>query len=374
MITTSEILHLLHQGQAWLYPSIAVVTVSFVLKILVKALFKKLHIKAQSTHNMWDDALTGAAIAPISILIWLICVTFIVHLLQAQNVIESRSWLSNLLSILYVANATWFFWRFISRLEKISLKESPTRKVKDATTIIAIAKLARIIIGFIALITLMQMLGYSMSGLLAFGGIGGLAVSFAAKDLLANLFGGLMIYMDSPFKVGEWIRTPGHPIEGTVEYIGWRQTRIRTFDRRPLYVPNSTFVSMPVENPSRMQNRRIKTSIGLRYEDNNKLENLLIELRSLLANHPDLDTKRTTFIYFNNFGPSSLDCQLYCFTKTTDWVDWLAIQEKVFLDIIKVIHKYDADIAFPTTTVHWPDTPQANLPSAYMEKNSPSSV
>lgn len=358
MITTSHIMHFLHEGQAWFYPGLAIFAVSLILRLLLKTILKKLHTKAQSTHSIWDEALTGAAIAPANLIIWFTCVTVIIHLLQAQNVIGSRVWASHLISTLYIINVVWFFLRFISRLENLSLAESsPARKVKDATTVIAIAKLARIIVGFIALITLVQTLGYSMSGLLAFGGIGGLAVSFAAKDLLANLFGGLMIYMDSPFKVGEWIRTPGKPIEGTVEYIGWRQTRIRTFDRRPLYVPNSTFVNMAVENPSRMQNRRIKTSIGLRYQDSDKLGTLLEELRTLLNNHPDLDTTRTTFIYFNNFGPSSLDCQLYCFTKTTVWVNWLAIQEKVFLDIIKVIHKHDADIAFPTTTVDWTDAP-----------------
>ena len=103
----------------------------------------------------------------------------------------------------------------------------------------------------------MQALGYSISGVLAFGGIGGIAVGFAAKDLLANFFGGLMIYLDRPFSVGDWIRSPDKNIEGTVEEIGWRLTRIRTFDKRPLYVPNSTFTQISVENPSRMLNRRI---------------------------------------------------------------------------------------------------------------------
>ena len=113
----------------------------------------------------------------------------------------------------------------------------------------------------------MQLFDYSVSGLLAFGGIGGIAVGFAAKDLLANFFGGLMIYLDRPFSVGDWIRSPDKEIEGTVEDIGWRLTRIRTFDKRPLYIPNSIFASISVENPSRMSNRRIYEKIGIRYDD-----------------------------------------------------------------------------------------------------------
>jgi len=355
MITVHEIITLLNEGQSWFYPSLAIFFISLGVRFVAKAVIHKLHLKAKSTHNVWDEALTGAALSPIKSLVWAMCLTFIVHLLIAQHVIEDKVWLIDIISMIYILIIAWFCFRLINRLEKLSLDNGSKRKAKDATTVIAIAKLVRIIVGVLALIIIMQTLGYSMSGLLAFGGVGGLAVGLAAKDLLANFFGGLMIYMDRPFKVGDWIRAPGKPIEGTVEYIGWRQTRIRTFDRRPLYVPNSSFASMPVENPSRMQNRRIKTSIGLRYQDSSKLDVLLEELRAMLVEHPDLDTSRTTFIYFNNFGPSSLDCQLYCFTKTTVWVDWLAVQEKLFLKIINIIHKHNADIAFPTTTIELPE-------------------
>ena len=101
----------------------------------------------------------------------------------------------------------------------------------------ALAKLGYIVVGITGLLTLLQTLGLSISGLMAFGGMGGIAVGFAAKDILANFFGGLFIYTDRPFSVGDWIRSPDRDIEGTVEKIGWRVTRIRTFDKRPLYIP-----------------------------------------------------------------------------------------------------------------------------------------
>ena len=129
-----------------------------------------------------------------------------------------------------------------------------------------------------------------------------------------------MIYLDRPFVVGDWIRSPDQEIEGTVEQIGWRQTRIRTFDKRPLYVPNSAFTHISVENPSRMLNRRIKETIGVRYDDASKLTLIIEDVKRLLNEHPDIDQNQVIIVNFNSFGPSSLDFFIYTFTRTIDWV------------------------------------------------------
>ncbi|MCL4106580.1 UNVERIFIED_CONTAM: hypothetical protein GTU68_009714 [Idotea baltica] len=198
----------------------------------------------------------------------------------------------------------------------------------------------------------LQALGVSISGLLAFGGIGGIAVGFAAKDLLANFFGGLSIYLDRPFTVGDWIRSPDQEIEGTVEDIGWRLTRIRTFDQRPLYVPNAVFSQVSVENPSRMLNRRIHETIGVRYEDSHKLDTIVAQVKTMLENHPEIDLSRTLIVNFVSFGPSSLDFFIYTFTKTTNWVKFHQVKQDVLLQILGIVHDNGADVAFPTTTLH----------------------
>lgn len=157
-----------------------------------------------------------------------------------------------------------------------------------------------------AALVLLQTLGFSVSGVLAFGGIGGIAIGFAARDLLANFFGAIMIYLDRPFSVGDWIRSPDRNIEGTVEDIGWRLTRIRTFDQRPLYVPNAIFANISVENPSRMYNRRINETIGLRYEDIAKVPVIIERVRQYLIDHQDIETEsRTLIVNFNTYGPST---------------------------------------------------------------------
>jgi MscS family membrane protein len=247
----------------------------------------------------------------------------------------------------------WFLVRFISRAEENiinqSIKEDATY---DRTTADAIAKLLRMSVVITAVLVVLQTLGYSISGVLAFGGIGGIAIGFAAKDLLANFFGGLMIYLDRPFNVGDWIRSPDKEIEGTVEKIGWRLTVIRTFDKRPLYVPNSIFTTISVENPSRMSNRRIYETIGIRYDDAGKMDRIVEDVKTMLRKHPEIDTGQTMIVNFNKFASSSLDFFVYTFTKTTDWIRFHEIKQDVMLKIIDIIEGHGAECAFPTSTLH----------------------
>ena len=161
-----------------------------------------------------------------------------------------------------------------------------------------------------------------------------------------------MVFLDRPFSVGDWIRSPDKSIEGTVEEIGWRLTRIRTFDARPLYVPNATFTSISVENPSRMTNRRIKETIGVRYDDVAVLEDILRDVKEMLKNHEAIDQRKTLMVNFNEFGPSSLDFFIYTFTRTTVWTEYHQIKQDVLLKIAAIIEGHGAEIAFPTRTVH----------------------
>lgn len=215
----------------------------------------------------------------------------------------------------------------------------------------AIAKVARLFFITVGILTVMQAFGLSLSGLLTFGGVGGLIVGLAAKDLLSNFFGGLMIYFDRPFKVGDWIRSPDRQIEGTIERIGWRMTIIRTFDKRPLYVPNSVFSNIVVENPSRMLNRRIYEKIGLRYDDAEKMPQIITAVKEMLKNHKDIDARQTLIVNFDTFGPSSLHFFIYTFTKTVNWVRYHEVKQDVLLQVINIIKEHEADIAFPTQTL-----------------------
>lgn len=151
--------------------------------------------------------------------------------------------------------------------------------------------------------------------------------------------------------MGDWIRSPDREIEGTVEDIGWRQTTIRTFDKRPLYVPNAMFTTMSVENPSRMLNRRIYETIGIRYDDASKVAQIVDAVRSMLREHPEIDSDQTLIVNFNHFGPSSLDFFAYTFTRTTNWIQFHEVKEAALLKILDIIDSHGAEIAFPTQTL-----------------------
>ena len=248
----------------------------------------------------------------------------------------------------------WLLHRVSTGIERELLSEHRgPRDSDDRATISAVARLARITVWVLSALMVLQSLGVSVSGLLAFGGIGGIAVGFAAKDMLANFLGGLSIYLDRPFAVGDWIRSPDRSIEGTVEDIGLRVTRIRTFDQRPLYVPNSTFSSVSLENPSRMTNRRIYETIGVRYEDAGRVAKIVSDVQTMLKGHEDIAQDRTMIVNFNHMAPSSLDFFIYAFTKTTNWVEYHAIKENVLLRILEIVERNGAQIAFPTQTIHY---------------------
>ena len=118
-------------------------------------------------------------------------------------------------------------------------------------------------------------------------------------------------------------------IEGTVEHISWRHTRIRAFNKNPIYVPNAVFTSIVVENPSRMSHRRLKETIGLSYDDLSVVKAVVLDIQQMLQNHPGIDANQTMIVNFNQFGASSLDIMIYTFTKTIDWVTYHEVKQDV---------------------------------------------
>jgi len=343
----------------WVFQIFSIVFATLLVNYIWRRYFLSVQTKLSKTKNLWDDALWDSIHKPMGYLIWITGISFAAE--STANIAGSdfNELLSSFRDFAFITTFAWFLFRFIRNAEKNILDPKKNAgKQADTTTVQAVAKLLRASVIITSVLILLQTMGYSISGLMAFGGIGGLAVGFAAKDLLSNFFGGLMIYLDRPFKVGDWIRSPDRQIEGTVEYIGWRQTIIRTFDKRPLYVPNSIFASIAVENPSRMQNRRIYETIGIRYDDAYKVDEIINDVKSMLQSHPEIDPNATLIVNLNKFAPSSLDFFVYTFTKTTDWVKFHEIKQDIMLRIISIIESKDAEIAFPTSTIHLQNVPE----------------
>ncbi|MDA7726777.1 mechanosensitive ion channel family protein [Pseudomonadales bacterium] len=325
----------------------AIVLSTMIVNFLVRRGFDRLYAKAESTTTIWDDALLASVRKPLRLMIWVVGVGWAAEMIAKQSASGFEEIINPLRYVLVLGILVYFLVRFIREVEKGLVHNG-----SDATTTHAVGKLLRVSVIVTAVLSILQTLGISISGILAFGGFGGIAVGFAAKDLLANFFGGLMIYLDRPFALGDWIRSPDRGIEGTVENIGWRLTVIRTFDMRPLYIPNSVFANIAVENPSRMKNRRIYETIGVRYEDAALLAKIVEDVETMLRADADIDQDQTMMVNFNEFADSSLNFFIYTFTRTTNWVEFHQVKQRVLLDVFGIIESHGAECAFPTSTVH----------------------
>ena len=349
-------------GQGWIIEVFTIVLITLILSFVINQVLSRLIRKTERSESPWDDALLSALRRPLRLLIWVVGITFAAEVASQQSDAAIFKAITPIRDVGVIATIAWFMIRFVKRFEEalIEGKEQAHESI-DRSTVHAMGKLVRTAVIITSLLVVLQTLGFSISGVLAFGGIGGIAIGFAAKDLLSNFFGGLMIYLDRPFTVGDWIRSPDREIEGTVEDIGWRLTKIRKFDKRPLYVPNSIFANIAVENPSRMSHRRIYETIGIRYVDLERMPEIVTKVTDMLRSHEEIDATQTLIVNFDAFNDSSVDFFVYTFTKTTNWVHFHKVKQDILIEISNIISSFDAEIAFPTRVVQLETTDDTSM-------------
>ena len=336
----------------WVVQVFVIIFLTLTLKFVSKKFMNRLQKRFIQTDNIWDDALIIAARRPVNLLISIEGFLWAIDVVYQVSQEPIFAFVGVAQSVTFIFFFSWFLIRLTKEVEARAVRGDTNRQPVDATTAIALSKLLRATAIITASLVILQTLGFSISGVLAFGGVGGIAIGFAARDLLANFFGGLMIFLDRPFNVGDWILSPDKQIEGSVERIGWRLTVIRKFDKRPLYVPNSFFSNISVENPSRMTHRRIYETIGVRYSDIHRLPDIITSVKDMLSTHPDIASDQTLIVNLIDFADSSIEFFVYCFTNTTDWVAFHGVKQDVMFQIFEIIDKAGAEIAFPTKTVH----------------------
>ena len=310
---------------------------------------------SQKTNTVYDELILFSIKTPSTYLILFGYLFVITDYFVKNETLNLDFSLSSNIFTLIVIIISWSLLRGLNyylRLKPFSKNLSSEDDITLITeTYEIVIRILKILVVVIAALIIMQEIGLSISGLLAFGGVGGLIVGLAAKDLLSNFFGGMMIFFDRPFRVGEFIKSPDRNIEGIVEKIGWRLTVVRTFSKNILYIPNTAFSSIIVENATRMSNRRINETIGIRYDDLNKITDIIKDVNSILENNLDIDQSQKAKVYFKSFSASSCDFFVYAFTKTKDWEKFLSIKQDILLKIAQIIEEHDAEIAYPTTTV-----------------------
>lgn len=311
--------------------------------------------RVRHSTNIWDDALYYSVNGPLQGVIWVVGLSIAIRIARPDEGLEWLGYLPRVRGVILVVLFTWFLFRLIRSVGANALARAAGRdNAIDATTADAIGKLLRVSAVITAALMTMQVFGVSLSALVAFSGIGGIALGFAARDVLANIFGGLTIYLNRPFSVGDWIRSPDRDIEGVVEGIGWRATTVRRFDMRPLYVPNAVFSNVALENPSRMTHRRIMETIAVRYDDAAAIPDIVAEVRRMLDADDAIDSDQIILTYLDSLGESAIKLLVYCFTRTTDWAEYLAVKQSVMQRVQDIVREHDAAIALPTRTLHVP--------------------
>jgi MscS family membrane protein len=211
---------------------------------------------------------------------------------------------------------------------------------------------------FIWLMTLMiaaQSYGVNMSAVLTLGGASAFALSFAFQDVFKNIFGGVVILLTRPFRVGDGITLVGKCISGSVERIGIYQTRIRGWDKIPCIIPNSVFLTDSVQNITGVTQRRIEFVIGLRYQDFSKIEPILAEIEAAVKAHDSVDQEGLLRVVFSDYADSSLNITIICMSvPDTDAGGGATIKQDLMLKVGRIVADHGADFAFPTQTLDFP--------------------
>ena len=345
----------------WIMYVFLVVLATLVVHFIWTRLVNKLRDRFENTSSDWDEPLIWAIHKPVGMLIWLMGLTIAAQLVthwhwHALDTNPLSSLIGPVRRVGLVVAIAWLLVRLSIKAEDNFDKSSSKRHSKiDPGTAHAIGNLIRLAIYITSALIILEILHIQIGPILALGGAGTLVVGLASKDLLSNFFGALMVFLDRPFVVGDTIRSPDRNIEGTVEYIGWRLSRIRTYEKRPLYVPNSIFTTVSIENVTRMSNRRIREFLGVRYQDIKQVQNIAKQATDMLKAHPQIDTSMTCSVTLNQFGDSSLDLLVFCYTKVTKWADFLPVKQDIMLKLLDIVAENGADCAFPTTTLDIPE-------------------
>lgn len=323
----------------------------FVLRAIFNTLVAhRLQTMAEKTATEADDMAVAALFNPLGLILPVLGIFFAVRiLLTAQP--EWMDYADVGFRIVTILVMTWTAFRMIDAAGVFFAELSAKTESKlDDQLIPLLRKAAKTFTFILAFILTAQNLGYSVSGLLAGLGIGGLALAMAAKDTLANLFGSLMILIDQPFHVGDWITFKGG--DGVVEEIGLRSTRVRTFAKTVVSIPNQALANATVENHSLMPKRRIKFTLGVTYDSTvGQVRTLVEDIEAYLKGNPDID-QEFMLVKFTKFNDSSLDLFIYCFTVSTDWTRHLGVRQDVNLRIMEMVESKGMSIAYPTQTIH----------------------
>ncbi len=304
---------------------------------------------AEKTKNKLDDQLIERGEPPFKLALTITMFSISINILNLPPKISGT--LSSIIRSIFIIALFWAFYRSTSILSNyLERWTSKTPSSIDDKIGRFVIKILKVLIFVMAGMILIQEWNYDITGIITGLGIGGLAFALAAKDMLSNIFGLIMIIADKPFVVGDWIQTGS--LEGTVEDIGFRSVRVRTFSHALISVPNSTIANDTITNWSKMGKRRIMFNLDITYSSTpDQITAFTKKAERYLQKHSEIH-EQTIFVKFSNFGDSSYEIFFYFFTKTTNWGEFLDVQQRVKLDIAKMVLDMGLSFAFPSRSIY----------------------
>lgn len=259
------------------------------------------------------------------------------------------------------------FWGAYNAIEAVTTVLGKLDKIFSEIMVEWIAKAVKYLFIFLGAAIILEIWGIEVGPLVAGLGLFGVAVALGAQDLFKNLISGILVIMEHRFSKGDWIKVDG-VVEGTVEAIGFRSTVVRRFDKAPVYVPNAKFSDNAVTNFSAMTHRRIYWKIGVEYRTSiDQLKQVRDGIESYVLDNEEFaqPTEVSTFVRVDSFNDSSIDLMLYCFTKTTDWGEWLEIKERLAYAIKDIVEGAGSGFAFPSQSIYLESMPE-DQPEAFV--------
>lgn len=334
--------------------------------IFSKYVLAKLHVWSRRSDTSVDDEVIDALIPPIRF-VPVILGLFIALRYTGADEIMGVIFFHLIQSLI----AFTIFWALHRALEPLSRIMNGLDRLLTPLMVRWLFRVMKVLVIFIGAAVILEIWGIAVGPLLAGLGLFGAAIALGAQDLFKNLIGGITVIAEKRFEPGDWIFVDG-VVEGVVEDIGFRSTKVRRFDKAPVHVPNANLSDAVVTNFSRMSHRRIKWMIGVEYRTTTEQLGIITNeiARYLQENEAFAPGDEVPcFVRVDSFGPSSIDILVYCFTKTTVWDEWLAIKEQLAFKIKEIVtEKAKTGFAFPSQSLYveqWPDdTPEMFTPPA----------
>ena len=315
--------------------------------LISKLIIKKLELISKRTTNKLDDTFVKAMQGPARFLPIVLGVFFASYYMSFSD--EMRSFIDNLNRTLITILIFWIIHQII---EPVSYILSGLDKILTRELIGWIIKSLKILIFILGAAAVLELWGIKIGPIIAGLGLFGVAVALGAQDLFKNLISGILVLVEKRFKMGDWILVEGI-IEGIVERIGFRSTVIRKFDKSLAIIPNFQFAENAVINVSQTTNWLISWIITLQYDTTvDQLKTIRNQIEEHITNSEDFDTSIGIAVRVDKFSDSSIDMYVRCFSKTSEWEEWLSVKEKLALEVKQIVEKNGASFAFPSQSIY----------------------